>query len=170
MKKLFLLTLTAAVALSGFANPAMRPLNNNGERSAASYKRLTLMGNLNIILVNDDTKMVEVADTKEAEQVSTTFYKNKLVVDGSAVNRNNPVTVRVPANQLEYLEVIGNVTVQTESNLNTPKLYVTIDGKGKVSLSNKGQIYVRSGDDINLKVEKATGRVVVDENSKDFEK
>lgn len=170
MKKLFLLTLTAAVALSGFAKPTMRPLNNNGERSAASYKRLTLMGNLNIILVNDDTKMVEVADMKEAEQVSTTYYKNKLVVDGSAVNRNSPVTVRVPANQLEYLEVIGNVTVQTESNLNTPKLYVTIDGKGKVSLSNKGQIYVRSGDDINLIVEKATGGVVVDEKSKNFEK
>ncbi|MBL7761276.1 MAG: DUF2807 domain-containing protein [Sediminibacterium sp.] len=170
MKKLFLLTLTAAVALSGFAKTAMHPMYSNGERSAASYKRLTLMGNLNIILVNDDTKTVEVADTKEAEQVSTTYYKNKLVVDGCSVNRNNPVTVRVPANQLEYLEVIGNVTVQTESNLNSPKLYVTIDGKGKVSLSNKGQIYVRSGDDINLKVEKATGGVVVDESSKSFEK
>jgi len=170
MKKLFLLTLTAAVALSGFAKPAMRTLNNSGERSAASYKKLVLMGNLNIILVNDDTKMVEVSDAKEAEQVSTTYYKNKLVVDGCSVNRNNPVTVRVPANQLEYLEVIGNVTVQTESNLNSPKLYVTIDGKGKVSLSNKGQIYVRSGDDINLKVEKATGGVIVDESSKNFDK
>lgn len=170
MKKLFLLALTAAVALSGFAKTSAGSSKNSGERSAASYKRLTLMGNLKIILVNDDTKMVEVADTRDAEHVSTTYYKNKLVIDGSSVNRNNPVTVRVPANQLEYLEVIGNVTVQTEHNLNSPKLYVTIDGKGRVALSNKGKIYVRSGEDFNLKVEKATGGVVVDENSKNFEK
>lgn len=161
MKQFILSLAISALSISAFASTGMRPDFKAGKAIAAPYKRLVVYGNLKVILVNADEKQVAIHDQIGQSKVNAVYSKNELVIDGSAVDELNPVTVRVPVNQLELLEINGSASVYSENTLQLNHLTVFMQGEGKIDIKNTGSIQVKSDNGIQFKTIKQKGQVTI---------
>ncbi len=161
MKQFILSLAISALSISAFASTGMRPDFKAGKATAAPYKRLVVYGNLKVILVNADEKQVAIHDQIGQSKVNTVYSKNELVIDGSAVDEFNPITVRVPVNQLEFVEINGTASVVSESTLQLNHLTVSMQGEGKIDIKNTGSIQVKSDNGIQFKTIKQKGQVTI---------
>lgn len=160
--KHFILTLAlSSLGLGAFASTGMKPDFKAGKATAAPYKRLVVYGNLKVILVNAEEKQVAIQEMVGQSKVNALYSKNELVIDGSAVDEFSPVTVRVPVNQLEFLEINGSATVVSENTLNLNHLTVSMLGEGKIDIKNNGSIQVKSDNGIQFKTIKQKGQVTI---------
>ena len=160
--KHFILTLAlSAIGFGAYASTGMRPDFKARKAVAAPYKRLVVYGNLKVILVNAEEKTVAIQEMIGQSKVNALYSKNELVIDGSAVDEFSPVSVRVPVNQLEFLEINGSATVISENTLNLNHLTVSMKGEGKIDIKNTGSIQVKSDNDIQFKTIKQKGQVTI---------
>lgn len=161
MKQFILSLAIATFSLSSFASTGMKPDFKAGKSIAAPYKRLVVYGNLKVILVNADEKQVSIHDQIGQTKVNALYSKNELIIDGSAVDEFSPVTVRVPVNQLELLEINGIASVISENTLQLNHLTVSMQGEGKIDIKNTGSIKVKSDNGIQFKTIKQKGQVTI---------
>lgn len=85
-----------------------------------------------------------------------------MVLDGSSISELGQVNVRVPVNQLELLEIIGNATVLSENTLNISNLVVSMQGEGKIDIKNTGSIKVKSDAGYQFKTITQKGKVCIE--------
>lgn len=161
MKQFILSLAISALSISAFASTGMKPDFKAGKALVAPYKRLVVYGNLKVILVSADEKHVAIPEQTGQSKVNALYSKNELVIDGSAVDELSPVTVRVPVNQLEFLEINGSATVVSENTLNLNHLTVSMQGEGKIDIRNTGSIQVKSDNGIQFKTIKQKGQVTI---------
>lgn len=160
--KHFILTLAlSAIGFGAYASTGMRPDFKAGKAVAAPYKRLVVYGNLKVILVNAEERQVAIQHLIGQSKVNALYSKNELVIDGSDVDELSPVTVRVPVNQLEFLEINGSATVISEHTLHLNHLTVSMQGEGKIDIKNTGSIQVKSDNGIQFKTIKQKGQVTI---------
>lgn len=162
MKNLFLSFALSALCFSAFASTGLKPTFKAGKAMSAPYKKLVVYGNLKVILVSADQQHVSIAPQAESAKVNTIYSKNELVLDGSSVSELGQVTVRVPVNQLELLEIVGNATVLSESTLNINNLIVSMQGEGKLNIKNTGSIKVKSDNGYHFKTITQKGNVCIE--------
>jgi hypothetical protein len=162
MKNLFLSFALTAICFSAVASNGMKPNFKAGKAMAAPYKRLVVYGNLKVVLVSADQQHVFIAPQSESAKVNTIYSKNELVLDGSSISELGQVTVRVPVNQLELLEIIGNATVLSENTLNISNLVVSMQGEGKIDIKNTGSIKVKSDAGYQFKTITQKGKVCIE--------
>jgi hypothetical protein len=113
--------------------------------------RLTIQGNLEVILVNDSSSVVTMeGKPDDVEAISVQHNNNKVVIALSKRNLSGKVIIRVPLQQLKAISLYGDVRLQSAAVLNAKEVNVFIDGDCKADLKITGVIKVAHSDNCEV--------------------
>lgn len=144
----FILTLLSAPALvSASVTPPERKVPVTKQ-----FRSLNVSDNITILLTTEPATEITVQGTGAELQRARVVIKNNCLyvwMNGSVDGRN--VTVRVPASQLEQIQVEGDSQVRATAILLNPKLEVTVNGACRLSLRSRGIIEVKETPDYEFR-------------------
>jgi len=135
----------------------------NATENNANYTAITMVKNINKIVVSGNVKLILIQDVKEGIEVYDQYYtKNALIQQQGATLRissfeKNTLTVIAHVNNLNSIEALNTATVSTAGKFNLLNLSVVLGDDASADLNvNTVNLTTDVNDSAALKLEGST--------------
>lgn len=150
MKKQFVsIVLIAVLSYLPAAAAPVTPTNKDNTVQvvlAASFHRMVVCNNVNVVLVEEASQQVSVkGKAKWCEAVKLEVKDGVLTVSSSRSSSMKQATVYIPVQQLESITVKGYSDIESKGALHSHTLNIYIEGDCRVSVLNDGLVTVSNG-------------------------
>ncbi|WP_276089202.1 DUF2807 domain-containing protein [Pedobacter sp. JY14-1] len=145
----FSAVILGSTALASFAGTPVKPAIEN-EAAAVTFNKITVTGNVKVVLVQKDKESVSVDNSFNAEKTSIKRQGYNLLIHSSEIN---PVTVTVAVKDLQRIDVAGISSVETKGKLDVKylQIFVSYSATAKIN-ANTESLYTVISDAADLKL------------------
>jgi len=145
--KLRTLTLlfTLLTTASAFAQNDSDDRTDVKKVSVPSFSNIKLDANIDVLLIQDDKADIVFmeGDSKYFDELTVKVVGNQLVISSTKSRAyKGKVSIGIPVNSLQSLEINGNGHVSTSNKLNAEKLSVYMNSACKLTLTTTGKVVV----------------------------
>lgn len=118
-------------------------------------KKLIIYGDADIIFVKNDAAQVSIQGKREAANKVRMYNVDGLMeIHSGKFYRGKKPVIRIPVEQLEFLEVHGDGDVSSEAVLKAKELNVFVAGHCEISIRTLGKVNFDSSPDIFINYKK----------------
>jgi len=149
MKKIFFISI-AFLCISNCIYAQKTTIGNgvltSEKRTTESYDKITLIGSINVELINgSEGKLVVSGDSNLINFVETTVNNNELIIkikEKQSYSTKKNLKVIVPIQNIISLSLKGSGDITTKEHFVLPNLNIAINGSGDIDLNvNSEKIY-----------------------------
>ncbi len=139
--------------VAAFAGTPVKPVVEK-ETAAVTFNKITVTGNVNVVLVQKDKESVSVDERFNPEKTSIKRQGYNLLIHSSEIN---PVTITVAVKDLQRIDVAGISSVTTKGKLDVKylQIFMSYSSSAKIN-ANTESLYTVISDAADLKLSGTT--------------
>ncbi len=162
MKKLIAFIAVFTLGLSAFAGTELKGYQSEKFSYGLSFNKIVVEDNIDLVIYENSTTNIQFDGTKaDIANVEWKVKKGVLYLSSKKGHFKNKVIVTIDVAKLYEVTLLGQSSIRSLGNLDTPELNVYLRAGCFAAIRNTGSINIVNTDDSEMNVMQKTGDVSV---------